>query len=131
MNVERLQRLADKLDRVGPYAGLDPILPENFDMRSWSCGTAACAAGQMRGDPWFEDQGLTFEHDSGDHYPKYEGEFAFEACSMFFGLEDYETDRLFCPLSYDVRLSETGFRITPRDVSIRIREVIQEGSDER
>jgi len=35
MNIERLQRLADKLEGVGPYKDVGPVPDHKFYMGSW------------------------------------------------------------------------------------------------
>ena len=44
--IERLTRLADKLEGVGPYAEDGPWPRDKFDMGVWSaCQTVSCACG--------------------------------------------------------------------------------------
>src|SRR4051812_10402841 len=71
MHKTRLKRVADLLQRRGPYRGKRPIPDEKFDMWDWTCGTTACAVGHACADPWFKAQGLSLRMKRSD--PRWPG----------------------------------------------------------
>jgi len=116
---ERLIRLADKLEGVGPYQEIGPVPKNKFDMQYLGsekrgggsisftdfnpkeCQTAACALGWADSDPWFVKEGI--EKDS---------------CWDFWGVTTGEYDRFFFAESYP------GGRLVSREVvAARLREV--------
>jgi len=119
MNIysERLIRLADKLEGVGPYKEVGPVPDKKFDMKYlWSkkkgggiillkdfnpseCNTAACALGWAATDPWFEENGSYYT-------------------GAYWGISLAQYSRLFCAESY-----LEGRRVTQKKVAARIRRV--------
>ena len=109
MHKTRLKRLADLLERKGPYRGKKPIPDDKFDMKTWKssnymgCGTTACAIGWAAQDKWFKEKGLKLEK-TGFHewWPvtiTKQGEEidGLDAVMDFFDLSYEEADFLFVP----------------------------------
>lgn len=118
---QRLVRLADKLEGVGPYAEVGPVPTRKFDMLflfayargdnetrahhfdPLKCTTAACACGWAISDSWFNAKGL-------------EG----EDLDEFFGVGDKEFESLFEARSY-----RAGRFTFPKTVAKRIRKFVE------
>lgn len=103
MNIERLTKLAELLDKVAaerkPFnlsvwvrspaelVGMD--LEDTAtasglameEVASHECGTVACAIGHACLDPWFNEQGLTVDLDG---QPKFENNQSWDAVAAFF-----------------------------------------------
>lgn len=114
MNKERLLKLADFLDTVPA---------EKFDLRTWQCGTTACAVGWACTMPEFQDEGLVLANRWPDFipFPMYIGYTCWTAVKQFFELTSVNADHLFDAGEY-----EPG--ATPQDVAVRIRRVVAEDS---
>lgn len=121
MNVERLTKLAELMDRIKPTS------KKKFDLQYWKkktdCGTSACAVGWACSDPWFKEQGLKLKTDvwsrketetAWDVY--YDDWRHFAAVARFFDIREYEAEHLFMP---GVEYSK------PADVASRVREFIK------
>lgn len=136
--VERLLRLADKLEGKGPYEKYGPIPHEHFDIRSfynfprelylasehvqniseYKCGTSACAVGWATLDPWFNEKGLQSAYSQSDIYLiKFDGLYDWRAIEEFFGLDEDEAEDLFT-------LDSNYGNNDPLVVAERIREVV-------
>lgn len=115
MRIDRLQHLITILQLV-------PL--ERFSLRTWKCGTTACAVGWACMDPLFNLQGL-IHYGSGPYYEKPDAEpnefyTHWAAVEMFFGLDEEQALHLFSPTHYNnVR------RPIPQDVIARIEALIQ------
>lgn len=97
MNRERLERLEALLRRIAKRPR-----KLGFDLRTWKCGTAACAIGHAAMDPWFQKQGLILTGTSGDiEWPAYKRWTEFEAAAAFFGVKDNVAYELFGPAAYE------------------------------
>lgn len=140
LGYERLLRLADKLDGVGPYADVGPISRDKFDLTNFytmdaytrnafvstvdiladeladpACGTAACACGYAGVDPWFRKRGLFAKTTSfGDDFTV---SFMNKGIADFFGIVGSRWSYFFVVSSYDVG--------TPRMVANRIRNFLE------
>lgn len=117
MKKDALLRLADLLERRGPYEGLPSLTDKNFNLSEWfhdygeTRGTVACAVGWAASDPWFNAEGLKLEPYSGmtgndmktptfidaDGW-KYRG---YSAVNYFFDIEGDTSSWLFSYPAYD------------------------------
>lgn len=135
-STERLLRMADKLDGVGPYD--KPIPKELFNMDIWNvCQTAGCAIGHAAIDPWFKRRGLSLgpTDDSIGNYglpnswlerffgkvlysPTYDSNIGFFAVAEFFGIEYFEAELMF---------NNTNYKSNPqaKTVAKRIRRFVE------
>jgi len=117
MNKERLIILADYLQTLPP---------ENLDMHSWTCGTAACAVGHACTLPEFKAEGFSLHTDSVCNYPALKLTFhetltGWNAVVKFFSLNRRAAYYLFDFISYVGDPS-------PTYVSDRIRAYVINGS---
>jgi hypothetical protein len=117
MYTERLLKLADILD---DFENQKPEGVERFDMESWHCGTAACAAGTAALHPWFNGQGLYMGASvwSPGRIPRYNGYINFTALENFFEISEADAAWLFDPMEYD---NPYLTPVHPWDVATRIR----------
>jgi len=137
MNIERLTKLAELLDKVAlerrPFnlsvwvhktqdlcfmdvkdTAVASGLSED-EVEHHECGTVACAVGYACLDPWFNEQGLRAYED----LPSYRYSSGWDAVEDFFGIYYEEARHLFSPDSY------TGEEETrAEEVAARIREFI-------
>ena len=112
---ERLIRLADLLE------SLPRKRVRRFDLGSWcKCGTAACAVGEATFDPWFRRRGLRLgpKNIYDFHELQYRKLKDVTACSAFFGIDNDDSQALFCEWSY-------GSHPTPKTVAKRIRRFVE------
>ena len=112
MNIPRLKHLITILKNVPP---------ENFDIKNWTCGTAACALGWAARDPEFNKQGLCMVTESGATYPGFDGEVGFTAGALFFDLPRSQSGRLFDGWNYP-KMSLKD--VTAQHVIERIKELL-------
>jgi hypothetical protein len=120
MNIERLTRLAELLDRVEP---------NKFDMNRWfsktDCGYVACAAGHAALDPWFQSEGLYLGFADDEEYlhsiPCYGYKMDDEALAAFFDITNEQVSYVFMPYSYPI----IAWAVTPSWVAGRVREIIR------
>jgi len=121
MNKERLLRLANEI--------LPHVPAEKFDMRTWKCGTTACAAGWAASDKQFRREGLSITtRSSGAVVPTFKDEantvrYGYAACCAFFGLQWREAEFLFSPTNYACGGGPED--TTPAEVSERIRMLVR------
>lgn len=106
---------------------LQSVPPNRFNMKSWRCGTSACAAGWAGMDYTFNRMGF-FSHDATSEldelcYCSPEGkQFKyFQACEQFFELNEWEAEYLFYPNVY----SNNSEPITPQRVISRIQSLLE------
>lgn len=121
MNIEALNRLADKLDGTGLYAEDGPIV-ESFDIGIWSldnksCGFVACAIGHACADDWFD---LKIVNGT----PWYGGLAGWTGVVKYFSLSTTgQAIFLFDAPSYS-----SGYSTEAADVAKRIREFVADNS---
>lgn len=92
------------------------VIPERLDMRSWICGSAACAAGHAMEDVWFVRQGFR------SHFgvPRYRHYDEWDAIHVFFDVDLRTMNYVFNANRYP----QTSLHVTPADVIQRIHEVL-------
>lgn len=149
MNIQHLAKLAQVLDNLKEERKVIDHGIEEFNMNSWKCGTMACAVGHAMYHPYFNDHGLYpdetweeveqgFDEDGlrvtkerlVEAVPTYQGAEEFTACALFFEISEQDANYLFSPSCYYGE--EYGDKITPRQVSRRIKEfIINDGRVER
>lgn len=115
MNLERFKILIDVLKHVKP---------EEFNMRDWQCGTAACAGGHLAMDKRANDLGFTMAPlipTSSYEVPSFKGRIGYDALKRFFNITDFEVEYLFAHYSYK------GFNAKPSTVLRRVRKFIKDG----
>lgn len=127
MNIERLTKLAELLDKVAaankPFnlaVWINDPDSETSDPqhKAGECGTVACAVGYAACDPWFNAQGLSLV--GGE--PAITGvEEGWDSVELFFDLGEGDARYLFCSSRYG-----TGPDTSPSQVAARIREFIAE-----
>lgn len=124
MRHDRLQHLVEILQRITDES--------TFDMRAWSCESAACAVGHACMDPLFNQEGLYFAIDiSGDaprYFPRYGRLSVFPAVREFFGLSIEDAHHLFHSLSYNLG---GGREVRPKHVIARIEDVMRRDIESR
>jgi len=129
----RLTKLADFLDEL-PRWKFDFSTWFSDDWRVKDCGTKACALGWATTIPSFRKAGLRrgFNYANGV-YPTYEGRGNDPICvaADFFGILDYEAERLFTPKVFTLGLGRLPDRATPKQVSKEIRKFLKEKETSR
>jgi hypothetical protein len=103
-----------------------------FNMATWFCGTAACAAGHLCLDARAREQGLRLELNEAMLVPYYRDKFSYQALAYFLEISLSEAGRLFNPFEYLGRVSykspgdrDTAYQaITPAGVAERVREIM-------
>lgn len=128
MNIDRLLKLADHLDKIYKTR---KTRKRKFDISSWfnrrvsrqggTCGTSACALGEACLLPSFRKQGLRLD---GEH-PYFDGNYNFRAGMVFFDLTELESSHLFSGGEYDMPQG----KINAKHVATRIRETVAEYLD--
>ena len=116
MHMERLQRLADKIDGTGPYSSDGPIPPERWAFMVWWLKSrgSGCAIGHATQDPWFQSRGLHMNESL--HVPQYGETINYTAIAKFFEITEMEALDLFF---FDIRQSQG-----PSAVSKKIRALL-------
>jgi hypothetical protein len=123
MEIQRLLRLAKRLDNIPARSRKANHEHPHFDMSDWmregDCGTAACAVGHACLLKEFNKQGLRIEKaDDGHWTPVFDGVKSWFAVTTFFGLKQGHASRLFSAECYT--------KPTPKLVAARIRELVAE-----
>ncbi|SDR37246.1 hypothetical protein SAMN05443245_5201 [Paraburkholderia fungorum] len=112
MHRERLEQMVTML------RGLPVDAEPKFHLRTWNCGTTACAVGHACFYQPLIDQGLRWN--SMDRVPEFEGEESWDAVRGFFGLGREDAEYLF----YDECYPSYGEFTTAIDVADRIEQLI-------
>ena len=140
MNIERLTKLAELLDKVaeerkpfnlsmwvrssteltdmdlGDTAAASGLTKEG--VANHECGTVACAVGHACLDPWFNEQGLTA---NAGGQPMYGKDNSWDAVAAFFEIERELAILLFDYANYDEEAETTA-----AEVAYRIRAFTEE-----
>lgn len=147
MNVERLSRLADLIERTIPKMATDDRDGFDFNMSTWGrfahdkkpepdCGTTACALGLAAISGEFADAGL-MALPVGTKHPMLpvalriistNGNCAMAAAQDVFDIDDDQAQFLFLPSEYDYDAELYGPE-GARTVVARIREFIASGGE--
>ncbi len=106
MNRERMTVWADFLDDVPQ---------DQFDMDTWWCGTAGCAAGWAARIPEFAEAGFGLTGSGANKQPCYQDEVGENAVAEFFGLNPGVMDRIVFSTC-----------LTPSGIARLIREILAE-----
>ena len=116
------------LERLKEWAKLMRSVPKDrLDMKTWTCGTEACAAGHAAQHPPFMEEGFSLarEHPYAGA-PSYKAYRNYHAIEEFFGLSTSESHRICAYSAYDHDFSEGMFSvIAPEDVVLHIETIIR------
>lgn len=126
MNRERLTQLIRVLREVEDGTATRP-----WDMGMWfgppghgvlrlTCETSACAWGHCAVDGWFQQQGVRVEQGVLYTVPSFRGELGHRAASLFFGIGQEDSRKLFFTEYYTAEL------VTPEMVRERVEDLLRD-----
>lgn len=91
---------------------------DNFNIGSWSCGTAHCAVGLAACDPWFNQHGLYLDDDGVVCFKRPDSDYPpnphWQAVSKMFKIDYHESEWLFSGQEYLSEYPEQKLTIKER-----------------